>query len=173
MSDKFPRKFTFDEFYEMLKAYVSNEKAGQFLAIYDAEVAAGRGRIDMSDCIIAADASGNLLGIAWHILNEHGWPTYLEVVRAREAADEAYFDAETPEDRESARLLERSLSDVFEGGKLFSEIGNMIIRGSMPKIWPGETFDIDDKASIRKLIELIDRIKPGREVLPCDLAGRN
>lgn len=79
-----PPKFSFDEFYEMLKEYVHDPEAREALATYDAEDVAGHGELsNASVCSdLAFDSFGTFKMIGWSILVKHGWPTYWDMIQA-------------------------------------------------------------------------------------------
>lgn len=150
-----PRKFTFDEFYEMLKEYVSNPRAQEALAVYDPEYVAGRGNLlDNSQCSeVAHEAYGNFKAIGWSILARHGWPTYAQIIKSSE------HDAELRHKVESA-------------GTTFINVARRLIRNEPDGWgWPfqDEDFHIGDPDSVLKLLRMWSAIHPNN--LPYVLVG--
>ena len=137
MEFKMPRKFTFDEFYGMLKEFVNDPKARELLATYDAEDAEGRGDLlDGSQCSeLAFDAHSDFTMVGWNILVKNGWPTYLEVTKIPNS---------------NVKL------DVMSIGNTFWKIGRRLIRKEPnQKGWDfqDEDYDIDDRASVLQLLK--------------------
>lgn len=133
---KLPRKFTFDEYYELLKKLVSHPEGQKQFAIYDAECKAGRGDIlDSENGGVAAMALFNLRVVGYQILFELGWPTYME---ARKFEN---FNKTT--DSKYGRMLQS-----------FPDTALTIMRGGGAAFAPDLTVDIADLASVRRFLEV-------------------
>ncbi|WP_334150992.1 hypothetical protein [Hyphomicrobium sp.] len=135
-----PRKFAFDEFYEMLKEYVSDPKARHALMTYDSEYGAGRGYLtDGSQCSeLAFDSYGDFKAAGWSILAKHGWPTLSQVIKSTE------HDFELR-------------SKIEDAGRTFVDLGRRLIRKEpYEKGWSfqDDDFDVDDRASALKLLKM-------------------
>lgn len=131
-----PRKFTFDEFYNMLKEFVNDPKVREYLAIYDAEDAEGRGELlDGSQCsFLAEDSHSMFISIGWSILVKNGWPNYGMVVKISDV---------------NLRL------DVMSIGNTIWKIGRRLIRKEpRQKGWDFQDvdYDINDRESVLRLL---------------------
>ncbi len=150
-----PRKFRFDEFYEMLKEYVHDPKARQALMTYDAEFGAGRGYLnDSSMCSeLAFDSYLDFKGVGWSILAKHGWPTYGQIIQSTKGNVELR-------------------TKIQAAGMTFIEFGRRLIRKEpYEKGWlfQDEDFNIDNRASILRLLKITENIYPHN--LPYTLTG--
>jgi ABC-type glycerol-3-phosphate transport system permease component len=76
-----PRKFTFDEFYDLLKKLVADPDAQKQFAIYDAECKAGRGDILYGENGVAQEALFKFRSVGILMLYELGWPNYGEALK--------------------------------------------------------------------------------------------
>lgn len=133
MSSNVPRTFPFDEFYEMLKEYVSDPKAREALALYDAEYAAGRGGVYDTGSEVATDANSDFIAVGWSILSKHGWPTYWEALAMQRTSGN---------------------QDVIYKGNTFPQIARELIRTGPESKFPDKKFSIDDEASVEELLRL-------------------
>ncbi len=135
---KMPPKFTFDEYYEMLKEFVNDPKAREALTTYDSEDAAGRGELlDGSQCSELAFESYSDFKIAgWNILAKNGWPTYRQVVNIKD--------------------MERRF-DVFHSGDTLWKLTRRLIRKEpKQKGWDFQDYDfeIKDRKSVLCLLKM-------------------
>jgi hypothetical protein len=134
---KMPRKFTFDEFYEMLKEYVNDPKARALLATYDAEDAEGRGELSMTSCSdLAFDSYSDFKMMGWAILAKNGWPIYREIVKMKN--------------------MERRF-DLFHSGDTVWKVARRLIRKEpKQKGWDFQDyeFDINDRKSVLSLLKM-------------------
>ncbi len=134
---KMPPKFTFDEYYEMLKEFVNDPKVREYLAIYDAEDAAGRGELlDRSQCSELADESHSTFEwMGRSILVANGWPNYPDILKISDV---------------NLKL------DVMSMGNTFWKIGRRLIRKEpTQKGWDfqDEDYDISDRGSVLRLLK--------------------
>lgn len=130
---KLPRKFTFDEYYELLKKLVSDPEAQKQFAVYDAECKAGRGDIlDSENGGVAAVALFNFRSIGNEMLYSRGWPIYAKGLEI---------------ERKTGVLVNYSVQS-------FSDTGLSIMQGKSP--WPEHDLllDIADRNSIRRYLEI-------------------
>jgi hypothetical protein len=143
---KMPRKFTFDEFYEMLKEFVNDPKARAALATYDAEGIAGRGRdLGSEESDLSWDSWGIFSSIGYSIMHKSGWPSYSEIIE------------NTKNDYELRSKLCRGLGFIVC-------VGRRLIRKEVwEKGWDfqDEDFDINDRASVLRLLQLWTKKYPG------------
>lgn len=133
MSEKMPRKFTFDEYYEMLKEYVTHPKALEALALYDAEYAAGRGWVYQGGSELATDANTDFIVVGWSILGKHGWPTYSEALELQK---------------------NEGLENITTMGTSFSHVARRLIRKEPESKYPDRSFTIKDKESVLEYLVL-------------------
>ena len=133
-----PRKFTFDEFYDLLKQFVNDPRVRELLATYDAEDAKGLGNLlDGSQCSDLAFESHSAFRMAgWHLLAKHGWPSY----------------------KEGTEMQDRDLWwEIRSEGDQLWRIGRRLIRKEPNEPWWGfqeYDFDIDDRDSVRSLLTM-------------------
>jgi hypothetical protein len=139
---KIPRKFTFDEFHEMLKEYVNDPKAREALATYDAEANAGRGDLSATSCSdLASESYGEFQAIGWSILVKHGWPTYYQMIEATKQ-------------NHDLRMLFIGTGNVFRG------IAKRLIRKTsgyarwLQESFQDEEFDVHNKMDILRLLKM-------------------
>jgi integrase len=149
---KMPRKFTFDEFYEMLKEYVNDPKARELLAIYDAEDAEGRGELSDTSCSeLAFDSYADFRGIGWAILAKHGWPTYYQIIE------------NTKEDFELRQKLCRPYYNFVTIARRFIRREKTVWMKRM-EFLPDQDFDVNDQESVTRFmkmyVEKYPRISP-------------
>jgi hypothetical protein len=134
---KMPRKFTFDEFYEMLKEFVNDPKARAALATYDVEDAEGRGDLlNGSLCSdLAFNAYADFRAIGWSILVKNGWPPYVEVIK----------------------ITDYSLRSTIQStGYQIWKIGQRLIRKEPVQKnfgFQDQGYDINDRASVLRLLK--------------------
>jgi hypothetical protein len=139
---KMPRKFTFDEFYEMLKEYVNDPKARELLAIYDAENAEGRGELSDTSCSeLAFNSYADFQGIGWAILAKNGWPTYSQVIK------------NTKHDFELRRELCKPYYEFVSFARRLIRREKTIWMKRL-EIFPDEDFDINSGESVLKFMKL-------------------
>jgi hypothetical protein len=143
-----PRPYSANELYEMLDELVKNDEARTHLSVYDEELRAGRGNLlDGSQCSeLAFDSFSNFKAIGWSILAEHGWPSYLQVSKMPDAEEQL---------------------KITRAGTTFINLGRRLIRREPePWGWPfqDEDFDIDDRASVLKLMKLWDDRSPNNSL---------
>lgn len=127
-----PRKLTFDEYYDLLNELVSDPEAQKQFAIYDAECQAGRGDILFEEHGVAEVALFNFRSVGHQLLYKLGWPTYAE---AREFGDS------------TARKYKMMLQS-------FPDSALTILRGGGAAFAPHLAVDIADRDSVRRLLEL-------------------
>lgn len=141
---KLPRKFTFDEYYALLKEYVKDPKAREYLAIYDEEYAAGCGELHETTCSeLAHNAFYDFRGVGLSILAKNGWPTYRE---ARELRKQPGLDG-----------LTMMLSE-------FPRLARRLIRKEPESPFPDRDFDIDDPESMKQCLELWEKDSPEYQI---------
>ncbi|MEO9461585.1 MAG: hypothetical protein ABJ242_02520 [Marinomonas sp.] len=127
---KIPRKFTFDEFYELLKKLVADPEAQKQFAIYDAECKAGRGDILCEDHGVAEVALSNFRSVGKQMLYKLGWPTY----------------------RDALKFGGKTRSHYNGLLKSFTDTALTAMRGGGAAYAPALTVDIDDRDSVRRLL---------------------
>jgi hypothetical protein len=133
MTKNAPPKFRFEEFYEMLREYVSNADALEALALYDSEYAAGRGWVYDTGSEVATDANSDFIMIGWSILVKHGWPTYKEALELRRNG---------------------CWRDITTVGTSFAHIARRVIRDGPERSFPHLVVDINDQDSIIEFLRL-------------------
>jgi hypothetical protein len=134
---KMPSKFTFDEFYEMLKEYVNDPKARELLAIYDAEDAKGRGELSDTSCSeLAFDSYADFRMMGWAMLAKNGWPTYLEVIKIPNF--------------QSRSLIESNGNNIWKIAR------RLIRKEPKQKGWDFQEyeFDVNDRQSVSSLLKM-------------------
>ena len=135
-----PRKFTFDEFYEILNQFVNDPEVRESLALYDAEANAGRGQIDDSTgSNLAREALGKFNSLSWSILQKYGYPSYSELIYSTQDNFELrkqYWNLEGHFRAIAQRLLRNT-----------REIPNWL-----QKEFRDENFDVNDKQSVLRLL---------------------
>lgn len=125
-----PRKFTFDEFYELLKKLVDDPEAQKQFAVYDAECKAGRGDTLFEEHGVAQEALFKFRSVGILMLYELGWPNYGEALK---------YGSET---RSRYQGLLHSFTDT----------GLAIMAGGGAAYAPDFTVDINDRESVRQLL---------------------
>ena len=128
---KMPRKFTFDEYYELLKEYVNDPEARKALEVYDAEYAAGRGRDHADYSEKAHDAIWDFIIAGWDILSKRGWPTYKEAIELSK---------------------EPGMKKLREMANEFPRLARRLIRVEIGSPLPLVEVNFEDKESVRKFL---------------------
>lgn len=136
MTDQMLPKFSFDEYYSMLKEYVESPSAREALALYDAEYAAGRGSLYTTGSEVATDANSDFIIVGWNILARHGWPTYKEAIELQE---------------------NEGLLDITAMGTSFSHNARRLIRKEPESPYQDQDFDIDNRSSVLEYLKLVMR----------------
>lgn len=137
-----PAKFSFDEFYEMLKELVNDPEARECLAAYDAEANAGRGQVDDSTASdLAHDSLDRFNSLSWSVMVAHGYPTYGEMIEMT---------------KDNFELRE----DFWTFGGIFRGIAKRLIRKTdgylkwLQEDFQDQEFDINDRSSVLRLLKL-------------------
>ncbi|MEP1834640.1 MAG: hypothetical protein ABJL57_13330 [Hyphomonas sp.] len=135
-----PPKFAFDEFYEMLKEYVTDQKAREALFTYDQEDMADRGNLlDSSMCSdLAYESYRTFAGAGWRILSQNGWPKHYQIIES------------TKGDMKKRRKYQSLAGD-------FIRIARRVIRKEPIErpSWEFQDWDIDimDKENIKEFLK--------------------